>query len=321
MRRAAAWRAAGLARAAGARWGVGAAEAASEAAVGCGARGAVGAAWRPSAFAGAPGGAPTRGIFRGAVLSGVGSKQEKEAADAWYASRFLTPTAPPTLAWPPGLAAPPEEWNKPGPTQELSREMLPDWKYWILYWGGYYSYTTSCARSARRLHELAVAPAARQCVAEGNPFGLRESFAHEYTMLALHAWVLHKRLRRVFGRPGQDLSQELHGFMNEDVEMRVYKMGVRLRASHWNKQMENQFYLLCTELDLAAGDKGAVVDVLRNRVYLFDVEMDDDDIGEAGVERLADYLEETHAALANTEEEALLSGEIRFRVPANGSGT
>ena len=164
-------------------------------------------------------------------------------------------------------------------------------------------------------------PAAKALVAPGNPFGLRDSFAHEYTALALHAWILHKRLRKVYGRAGADLSQELHGFMNEDVEMRVYKRGVRLRASHWNKQLENQFYLICSELDVAMAEPDTVTDVLRKRVYAFDVEMDaEEDVSEQQGQALAHYLHETHLALANTDATALMQGEIRFRGPGGEAG-
>ena len=73
--------------------------------------------------------------------------------------------------------------------------------------------------------------------------------------------------------------------------------------------------------DVAMAEPDTVTDVLRKRVYAFDVEMDaEEDVSEQQVQALAHYLHETHLALANTDATALMQGEIRFRGPGGEAG-
>ena len=60
--------------------------------------------------------------------------------------------------------------------------------------------------------------------------GLEKRFAHEYSILCIHVWLLLLRLRQE-GKEGAELAQMMYEDFQEDVEMRVRASGVKVHIS------------------------------------------------------------------------------------------
>lgn len=83
--------------------------------------------------------------------------------------------------------------------------------------------------------------------------GLEKRFAHEYSMLCIHVWMLLLRLRAE-AKEGADMAQMMYEDFQEDVEMRVRASGVkvchRVPAMHASYPLEVTLQLVIRAISL-----------------------------------------------------------------------
>lgn len=83
--------------------------------------------------------------------------------------------------------------------------------------------------------------------------GLEKRFAHEYSMLCIHVWMLLLRLRAE-AKEGADMAQMMYEDFQEDVEMRVRASGVKvhhcLPATHVSYPLEVTLQLVICAIPL-----------------------------------------------------------------------
>ncbi|KAK9868871.1 hypothetical protein WJX84_005473 [Apatococcus fuscideae] len=177
------------------------------------------------------------------------------------------------------------------------------WKKWALVAGGYYSKESRLLRGARHAYEAVTEQAGNTALYEA--IGLEKRFAHEYSILCIHVWLLLLRLRQE-GKEGAELAQMMYEDFQEDVEMRVRASGVKVRLGHHLKELEKSFYGSSMAFDQALEGKEELSAALVRNVYGEESGL------QAQASSLANYIKREIACLKITPTEALMTGKFRF---------
>mmetsp|Transcript_14002 Transcript_14002/g.16954 ORF Transcript_14002/g.16954 Transcript_14002/m.16954 type:complete len:311 (-) Transcript_14002:420-1352(-) len=180
----------------------------------------------------------------------------------------------------------------------------------LLWVGGYYSKESTELRGANQLYEVITTQST-----DADLFialKLKQDFQSEFALMTLHMWMVLHRLRAM-GPGAKNYQQALYDSFMEDLEMRVYNKGVRVRVSKWLKEFEEVFYGSTAAYDKAVQELGdgssksvKLRVALHRNVYAFEGKET------AGPEILVRYVRRELQSLFLTPNENIIKGHIRF---------
>lgn len=144
-------------------------------------------------------------------------------------------------------------------------------------------------------------------------FGVPDTIDGRFDMIALHAFLLLRRLKAV-GGDGKpvELGQEIFDLMFADMDRNLREMGVGdLGIAPKVKTMARAFYgrIAAYEAGLDAAELSVLADALKRNLYR--------GVGpaEAHVQAMANYVRRQAAFLDAQPTEELLAGTVRFAAP------
>ena len=140
--------------------------------------------------------------------------------------------------------------------------------------------------------------------------GVPDAFAGRFDMIALHAFLVMRRLKGEGGEAAA-VSQALFDVMFADMDQGLREMGVGdLSVAKKIRRLVEGFYgrVAVYEAGLE-GAAGVLESALRRNVY------GEAAPGEAQVSAMADYVRRAERALAETPVAAVLAGELAFGPP------
>jgi cytochrome b pre-mRNA-processing protein 3 len=164
---------------------------------------------------------------------------------------------------------------------------------------------------ARRLYDAAVAQG-RQPVFYAR-LGVPDSVDGRFDLIALHVWLLQRRLRRA-GQPAEGVAQQLAEVFFADMDLSLREMGAAdIGVGRRVKRMIEGFAgrALAYDAALAGGDQALAVALGRN-LY------GGRPAAPGQVLAVAGYLRAAEAALNGQDDAAALAGSLAFPPPPAG---
>lgn len=180
----------------------------------------------------------------------------------------------------------------------------------VLFVGGYYTREGQRVRAARSLFRTMLAQAELQSLADAVGADL-ERFHERYMVMALHVWLLLRRLRKE-GEEGKMLGQEMYDLFAHHVEKEVYNEGVQVRVSKWLAELEKLFYGSCVAYDKAMDDEDETAFARALARNVFGAEEEGGPGWGKSAAHLARYARYQLACLDATPSPSLLKGFVRF---------
>jgi cytochrome b pre-mRNA-processing protein 3 len=141
--------------------------------------------------------------------------------------------------------------------------------------------------------------------------GVPDTVGGRFDMLALHAYIVLRRLKELEGRPYRTFAQALHDRMFADLDRNLREMGVGdLRVGRQVKDLAKLFYGRIGAYDEAlAGSVPALNDALARNAYA------DTTPDPAGVGELGRYLQSAIARSREWSGDEILNARIAFPAP------
>ena len=149
--------------------------------------------------------------------------------------------------------------------------------------------------------------------------GVPDSFDGRFDLLAVHVFLVMRRLKQDGGEQGPRLSQYLYDVMFADMdrvwrEQGVGDIGVGHRVNRMSKAFLGRIVAYDTALDSGGAD--ALADALRRNLYGTLRTTGDPD--SQAVLAMVDYVRKEDAALAGRPIEDFVAGAIGFGPPPGG---
>jgi cytochrome b pre-mRNA-processing protein 3 len=193
----------------------------------------------------------------------------------------------------------------------------------MMYWPVRYdSRVTMMILDSRSASARRVAPAVYTTVVGAarapvlySVFGVADTIEGRYEMIALHAILLLRRLRRGTPaelRPQSKLAQAVVDYMAADLDRSMRELGVGdLSVSRQMKHLGEGLYGRAEKYDAALdrGDAEALARALLRNVY------DDDNPGAGILTQFAAYVAHQDRHLAAQAADAILAGQVDFLSP------
>ena len=168
---------------------------------------------------------------------------------------------------------------------------------------GFYSEESTLRRAANRLYVSASAQSSNGAFLE--TLKIERSFRGDFGIIALHVWMLLRRMRAE-GLAGKELSQAMYNVFQNDIEQRICAEGLAVRASKLLRALERSFYGSAVAYDEAIKkSSGGLTEALLRNVYFCEGEYE-----QARV--LEEYVRYKIGCLGVTASDALLEGRVRF---------